>query len=65
MASRYTDNVKDDAYYAKRILKSIEMLTRYLAGKLQDDRNCIRTASTMLVQMGSVFFLFPHFCRPL
>jgi len=31
------DNLKDDAYYAKRILKNIEVLTRYLAGKSQDD----------------------------
>lgn len=31
------DKVKDDAYYAKRILKNIEVLTRYLAGKSQDD----------------------------
>ena len=31
------DNVKDDAYYTKRILKNIEVLTRYLAGKSQDD----------------------------
>ena len=31
------DNIKDDAYYAKRILKNIEVLTRYLEGKSQDD----------------------------
>ena len=31
------DNVKDDAYYAKRILKNIEVLSRYLADKSQDD----------------------------
>ena len=31
------DNVKDDTYYAKRVLKNIEVLTRYLTGKSQDD----------------------------
>ena len=30
------DNVKDDVYYAKRILKNIEVLSRYLQGKSQD-----------------------------
>ena len=31
------DNIKDDIYYAKRILKSEEVLTRYLGGKTLDD----------------------------
>ena len=30
-------NVKNDIYYAKRILKNIEVLTRYLKDKSQDD----------------------------
>lgn len=31
------DNVKDDIYFAKRILKNIEILSRYLKDKSQDD----------------------------
>lgn len=31
------DNVKNDLYYAKRILKNIEVLSRYLKDKTQDD----------------------------
>lgn len=31
------DNVKNDTYYAKRILKNIEVLSRYLKDKSQDD----------------------------
>ncbi len=31
------NNVKDDIYYAKRILKNIEVLIRYLKDKSQDD----------------------------
>ena len=31
------DNIKNDIYYAKRILKNIEVLSRYLKDKSQDD----------------------------
>ena len=31
------DNVKDDFYYVKRLLKSIEVTSRYLEGKSMDD----------------------------
>ena len=31
------DNAKNDTYYAKRILKNIEVLSRYLKDKSQDD----------------------------
>ena len=31
------DNVKNDIYFAKRILKNIEVLSRYLKDKSQDD----------------------------
>ena len=31
------DNIKDDIYYVKRILRSVEVLTRYLNGKSLDD----------------------------
>ena len=31
------DNVKNDYYYVKRILRSVETLTRYLDGKSLDD----------------------------
>ena len=33
------DNVKDDFYYVKRLLKSIEVTSRYLEGKSMDDLN--------------------------
>ena len=31
------DNIKDDFYYVKRLLKSIEVTSRYLEGKSMDD----------------------------
>lgn len=31
------DNLKDDIYYTKRILKNVEVLSRYLRNKTQDD----------------------------
>ena len=31
------DNVKDNSYYVKRILKSVEILTRYLNSRSLDD----------------------------
>ena len=31
------DNIKNDFYYVKRLLKSIEVTSRYLAGKSMDD----------------------------
>ena len=31
------DNTKDDYYYVKRLLKSIEVATRYLRDKSMDD----------------------------
>lgn len=31
------DNIKDDFYYVKRLLKSIEVASRYLEGKSMDD----------------------------
>ena len=37
MVKKYTDNIKNDLYYTKRILKNIEVSTRYLKGKNQDD----------------------------
>ena len=41
------DNVKNDYYYVKRILRSVETLTRYLSGKSLDDLlndGCLRDA---------------------
>ena len=33
------DNVKNDFYYVKRLLKSIEVTSRYLEGRSMDDLN--------------------------
>jgi uncharacterized protein with HEPN domain len=37
MVSKSMDNVKDNIYYVKRILKSVEALTRYLENRNLDD----------------------------
>ena len=37
MGLRFMDNIKDDFYYVKRILQSVEVLTRYLSNKSLED----------------------------